>query len=118
MVLPFLWTHIYPTQNTGIFLMPVSQLSHSRVFPFTPNNLVPGCHNIFCECFLQLHFYKEGNTSSVLDGELDYKGSGYITWCRTVLRSPDSSTKLSYGNMQHKAIRNTSWGLGNYTVLL
>lgn len=68
------------------------QLSHSRVFLSTPNNLVPGCHTTFCECFLQLHFYKEGNTSPVSDGELDSKGSGYITQYRTVLRSPDIST--------------------------
>lgn len=69
-----LWTHIYPTQNhVCFFLMTVFQLLHSSVFLFTPNNLVPGCHNIFCECFLQLHFYKEGNTGAVLNGELDYK---------------------------------------------
>lgn len=90
------------------FLMTISQLSHSRVFLF----------NIFCGCFLRLHFYKGEKTSPVLDGELDYQGSGYITQCRTVLRSPDSSTKLCLGNMQHKAIRNIGWGLGNDTVVL
>lgn len=71
--------------------------------------------NVSCECFF-LHFYNEGNTSPVLD-ELDYKVSGYIT-VQAVLTSPDSSIKLSYGNMQHKAIRNTSWDLGDDAVVL
>jgi len=52
------------------------------------------------------------------DGELDYKGSIYVTQCRTILRSLDSCAKLSYGNIQHKASRNTSWGPGNDTVVL
>lgn len=54
----------------------------------------------------------------MFDGELECKGSVYFTQCRTILRSPDSSTKLSCGNIQHKAIRNTSWGPGNDTVVL
>lgn len=55
---------------------------------------------------------------SVFDEELDCEGSIDVTKWRTILRSPDSSTKLSCGNMHHKAIRNTSWGPGNATVAL
>lgn len=71
--------------------------------------------NVSCECFF-LHFYNEGNTSPVLN-EPDYRGLVTLQY-RAVLRSPDSSIKLSYGNMQHKAIRNTSWDLGDDTVVL
>lgn len=56
MVLPCFVDTYLSHSKSWYFLVTICQLPHSRVFLFTPNNLVPGCQNTFCEFFLQLHF--------------------------------------------------------------